>query len=513
MSLDARAAPRVAEQLLDLRERRGDGAGAARVLEVAFSHNPSNARLRDRLVAHYEEQGQWPHAAAALRRALEASPKDRTLLVKLLGAYQRSGAHGDIVRTLDAALAARPQDAELLVLRATAREHAGDVDGALTDLEAACSVDTRRLGALAELLGRAASREGDPAVGAHALRLAEVLVRLNRPSEARAALERLRARGPRSAETLRRIALVASEAQDWGAAADAYRDLVAIDDAARTPEAVLSLASALLAAHERAGRVEEAQRLLARPLDELARDPAHGPDVERLREAVGDWKGLSELLVLRAERQLEGDEKVALLTRAARLRLDKDHDPAGALAMIERGRAAAPASLELSLLWARAQTALGRPDEALAVLGEAVSRGRIPRPTLAALHLEVAKAHLSVDGIVEAWRALKSAFAADPRDGEISMMLGLLSIDLEDQTTAERALMSVTTASSRVDAGTRALAFFHLARMAHEKHDTTKARLLATKAAEGDPKNQAVRRLLEQLSAPSSRRASEHGAQ
>jgi tetratricopeptide (TPR) repeat protein len=323
----------------------------------------------------------------------------------------------------------------------------------------------------------------------------------------------LRARGPRGAEALHRIALVASGAQDWGAAADAYRDLVAIDDETRTPEAVLSLASALLGAHERAGRVEEARRLLVRSLDELARDPAYAPDVERLREAVGDWKGLAELLVQRAERQPEGDEKVALLTRAARLRLEQGKDPGGALAVIERARSAAPANVELSMLRARAQVVLGRPGEALAVLGEVLARGRLPRPMLAALHLEVAKAHLSVDRIVEAWRALKSAFPADPRDGEIALMLGLLSIDLEDEATAERALMSVTTASSRVDAGTRALAFFHLARMAHDKHDTTKARLLATKAAEADPKNQAVRRLLERLAAPSSRRPSERGAQ
>ena len=203
------------------------------------------SELRERLVAHYEEQGQWPHAAAALRRAVEASPKDRALLVKLVGAYQRSGAHGDVLRTLDVALAGRPRDAELLALRATAREQGGDVDGALIDLEAACAVDARRLGALADLLGRAASRLGHPAADAVTLRLAEVLARLNRPSEARAALERLRARGPRGAEALHRIALLASAAQDWGAAADAYRDLVSIDDKARTPEAVLSLASAL----------------------------------------------------------------------------------------------------------------------------------------------------------------------------------------------------------------------------------------------------------------------------
>jgi hypothetical protein len=111
----------------------------------------------------------------------------------------------------------------------------------------------------------------------------------------------------------------------------------------------------------------------------------------------------------------------------------------------------------------------------------------------------VAKAHLSVDRLVEAWHALRSAFSADRRDGDIALMLGLLSVDLEDDQTAERALTAVTKMTSRVDASSRALAFYHLARMAYVRGETTKARLLATKAVEGDRHHKAARVLLDKL--------------
>jgi hypothetical protein len=109
----------------------------------------------------------------------------------------------------------------------------------------------------------------------------------------------------------------------------------------------------------------------------------------------------------------------------------------------------------------------------------------------------MAKAHLSVDGLVEAWNALKAAFSAEPRDGEIALTLGLLSVDLDEGQMAERALMAVTKMKSPGDPSSKAVAFYHLARMAYLKGDTAKARLLATKAAEGQ--HNVARRLLEKI--------------
>jgi tetratricopeptide (TPR) repeat protein len=499
MALDAEVAPRLAKRLFELRERQGDHAGAARALEVAFASDPTNGELRDRLVAHCEEQGQWALAARTLRRAIDAAPKQRGLMARLAVAYRRAGDHQALLSTLDDALATRPRDAELLGLRAETREESGDIAGAVADLEIACSFDPKRLAALLELLERIASREGAAANDQYLLRMADILTRLKRPKEARNALERLRARNPNHREALQGIAQAAAAVQDWNGAAEAYGALMSLPSAGEPPDSILRVASALVDAHRHAGHAAEALRPLARALDALPDDPTLWPEVERLSEAAGDWERLASIQLRRAEQQPDGEEKVALLMRAARLRIEQGNSPARALPVIEQIRSMAPGNVEASLLYAQARVALGRPDEALAVLGDALASKRLPQGQLAAIHLQAAKAHLSVDGLVEASHALKSAFAADPRDGEVAMMLGLLSVDLEDDKTAERALTLVTKMKSRVDPKAKALAYYYLARMAYEKGEMAKARLLATKAAEGDREQMFARRLLEKL--------------
>jgi predicted Zn-dependent protease len=495
MTLDAGVAPRLAKTLFELRERQGDHAGAARALEAVFSSDPANEEFRDRLVAHWERQGQWALAAQTLRRAIEATPKEKALVIRLAAAYRRAGDRERLVSTLDAALATRPRDAELLGLRAEAREDSGDIAGAVADLEAACSVDTKRLGALLDLLERIASR-GD-ADDQYLLRMAHVLSRLQRPKEARAALERLRARNPNHREALDGIAEAATADEDWNGAAEAYSALVGLLGEDEPTESFLRVASALVDVHQRAGKAAEARGPLARALEALTRDPSHWPDVERLSEAVGDWERLAGIQLRRAEQQPDDEQKAALRMRAARLLLEQGKSPARALPVIEQVRSMAKDSVEASLLWARAQVALGRSAEALVVLGEVVARRRVPQTQLAAVHLQMAKAHLAVDALVEAWHALKSAFSAEPRDGEIALTLGLLSLDLEDWQTAERALTAVTKTKS--PANSKALAFYHLARLAYVKGERAKARLLATKAVEVDGQQEVARRLLEKI--------------
>ncbi|MGH7732746.1 MAG: hypothetical protein ACREOE_03350 [Gemmatimonadales bacterium] len=95
-----------------------------------------------------------------------------------------------------------------------------------------------------------------------------------------------------------------------------------------------------------------------------------------------------------------------------------------------------------------------------------------------------------------AWNALKAAFVADARHGEVALLLGLLSLDLEDGKTAERALTAVSKMTSRVEPAQKGLALFHLARLAQAKGDVAKARLLATRALENDPAQHGARRLL-----------------
>jgi tetratricopeptide (TPR) repeat protein len=479
MTVDPEASAHLAPRLVELRDKQGDRPGLARALEAGFAVDPANPALRARLIDHYGQRQDWGHAAAALKRAL------------------------------DTAIAARPKDAELMALRAIAREGVGDVDGAMADLENASTVDSQFTKELMELLTRIVHVEGHPPAESHVLRLADLLIRLGRPKEARAELGHLKADSPNRREALRRIARAAVAEGDWNAAADAYHELLLAAEKDDSRDEVLQVASALVEVYEHAGRAEEAGALLQRTFDALADTPTLWPNLERLCEALGDYTRLALLLLKRADSLEASDEKVALWLRAARLSLEQGSDPSRALTVLERARSAAPDSVDVALVWARAQVALGRTQDAIAVLGEAVERSRGSRSQLASVYLEMAKAHLAADELVEAAEALKSAFAADWRTGDTAVLLGLVALDLGDEKTAERALMALTTMPTRKEPGhgaVKAIAFYHLASMAYAKGDLHKAKLLATKAASGDPAHDGARGLLERLSVETGRR-------
>lgn len=161
----------------------------------------------------------------------------------------------------------------------------------------------------------------------------------------------------------------------------------------------------------------------------------------------------------------------------------------------------------LCVLWARAQVAMGHAHQALSALYDAAERNGGKRsPLLASIYLEIGRAHLAVDEIVEAFSALESGFEVDARAGDIAMLLGLVALDLGDEKTAQRALSSVTTLPSPTeaqgpgaDASAKATAFYHLASLASAKGDLAKARRLVSKAIDTDPGQAPARALLSRL--------------
>jgi tetratricopeptide (TPR) repeat protein len=499
LSLDPRAAAEIAPRLVALRDAEGDRAGAARALEAAFDVDPTSASIRDRLVDHYEQEQRWDRAADVLRRGIAATPDDRALLRRWLEVLGRAGAHDDVRRAVDAALLRHPNDAELLAARASARERVGDVDGAVVDLEAASAGDSRLLHPLLDLLLRVVAGGTTAGDGAHVLRLADLLIRFGRPKEARVHLERLHARSPGRRDVLRKIAFAASAERDWDAAGGAYVELLRLAERDDARDEVARVAIALVGAYEKAGRIEHARAVLRPTLEAWMARGDGSAELERLSEAVGDFEGLAHALVRRAEANPNPAEKQALLLRAARLELDHGGDPAHALSVLEQARAAGSDHLDVTILWARAQVTLGQVDVALAALSEAAERSRNSRQELAIIQLEMGRAYLAVDDLAEAHEALKAAFASDWRAGDLAMLLGLVSLDLGDDKTAERALIAVTTMPPRrdvADGPVKALAFYHLASMAYGRGEVAKAKLLATKAAGGDPSAQAAARVL-----------------
>jgi len=299
----------------------------------------------------------------------------------------------------------------------------------------------------------------------------------------------------------------AETSEAFEAAARAYRRLLLVAERNSSREDLVRIAVAAADASARGGGLAEVRHALVRVADVVSESPALAPDLERLCRAIGDWTRLAGSLASRAAKEVRPKEKTDLLLQAARLLLEESADAASALRVIELARATTPESVDAQLLWARAKLALGHAKEALDVLYEAAGRiGATPSPELAAVQLEIGRAHLAVDEVVEAFTALEFGFDVDPHAGDIAILLGLVAHDLDDHSTAERAFTAVTTMPPRErdsgpssDGTSRAIAFYHLASLAFSDGEIAKAREFASSALKADPGHLGARSLIEAI--------------
>jgi tetratricopeptide (TPR) repeat protein len=294
---------------------------------------------------------------------------------------------------------------------------------------------------------------------------------------------------------LERMASLAVDDGAWDRAGAIYARMMRAWAPTQGTGSLVRAASRLLEACERAGRPGDARE----PLEDALRRASGHAEIERALERVykltSDWTALAALLAARAERVSEVTEKAALLLRAATILVDHAGDPSAALPWIEQARKAHPESLEANLLWAKLLKASGRTREALGALEDAVSRARGKRsPALAGVYLEMGRAYLAGDDLVEAFDALKSGFAIDWHCGELALLLGLLALDMGDDKIAERALLAVAMAAPRKEGSSagatdseKLTAYHHLAALAQAQGDLVKARRWADRAANDEP--------------------------
>ena len=227
--------------------------------------------------------------------------------------------------------------------------------------------------------------------------MTDLLLGAKRTDLARAALEGLFRRSPNHAEGLKRAAALASADGDWQAAISADRRLLGIIDSDPTELSAVTLA--LADACDRAGRPDDARHELERALEKLPENAELAQKLERLYIASGDSGRLAELLVTRVEQQPDRAAKLRLLLRAAKLLSADRADLPRALEVVELALAVDSQSIDAQLLMARIEVLSERPAEALTVLEQAQSAMRGNRTPLAAtVQLEIAKAHLAMDG-------------------------------------------------------------------------------------------------------------------
>jgi tetratricopeptide (TPR) repeat protein len=131
-------------------------------------------------------------------------------------------------------------------------------------------------------------------------------------------------------------------------------------------------------------------------------------------------------------------------------------------------------------------------------------RGRRAR-ALAAVHRRLARLDLAAGNHAAALVALTRAFDNDAQNAQLALELGTLAVELELTEPATRAFRAVTLMKAvpgSLEAATpalRALAYYHLGRMAYLQGDKRKARLMVDKAVADNPTLEAAQELLEQL--------------
>ncbi|WP_437925061.1 tetratricopeptide repeat protein [Sorangium sp. So ce291] len=477
--------------------------------------------LRDRA-------GDAAAAAELLERALRIAPGDRDVLLALIDACSAVGEHARAARALTATLEASPDDPWLYRARAEVHGALGQGDRALADLERAYALGgaeyARELVAgLERALERTSSAasarpaeveaaSAEPAVDgsgpvtprALRLRLAEILARSGDLERARAHLGDLLHADSKDRAALKSLAGLEESAERWDAASAVYRRLIALEEG----DALVATALRLAGACSRAGHLGDARGGLERALRAAPGNAAIRDRLRALYAEIGASRELAAITLEDAAAASDVAGRFALLVSAGRLLLDVG-DAAQAAPVLREARSLRPQDHEVALLLVDALTAAGSPKEARAVTAEliAANKGRRSR-LLGAVYHRLARIEDAEGNARESLTALSRALENDPQNGELAMELGEAALGLGEQDIAARAYRAVTLmkiAPEPAEGGTtlaaRALAYYHLGAMALAAGDRRKARLMLDKSVSEDASLEVARALLDELRA------------
>lgn len=497
------AAVEIALRLLTLRTEQADEPAAQRALELGFVASPTTAELRDPLLERYAAGEDWAGAARVLREAVRVVPDDRELLGRLIEAHQRAGeseAALEVLGELPEELADAP---DVNRARAALLSDVGRDDEAVAALERAFLVDPDAAYDLVAALDRAVARAEADSARTLGLRLAEVLVQSGDVDGARLRLVELGKQLPKDSELVRRLAELEAGAERWDAASMAYRKLIAIEEGEALTDAALALADAC----ERAGRFGDARGGLERAHKLAPSEPRLRERLRALYEAIGDNRELAQFVLDEAANEQQVTRKFELLLQAGNLLLMPDGEPARALEVLEVARGISPDSVDGAVLSARAYAAVGRAEEAMALLSEVIAgyRGRRSKE-LGPIYREISRIQLAEGFLSDALGSLTKAFEMDMKNGVLAMELGQLALDMDELEVAGRAFRGVTMLrpgdeedGEAVSVEMKAHAQYQLALLAQRAGDPRRARVLASKALSDNPEHDLARQLLAEL--------------
>jgi tetratricopeptide (TPR) repeat protein len=492
----------LAVRLVALRVREGDAGTIDRALEMACATNPLDGGTREQLVARSVERGDWGRVAEVLFRAFKADTRDLPLLLRAAEAFEKGGQPERAVEAL-AAYGDDTDQPDLHLERARLFVMLGAHGAAIDAFRAAQEAGVRAKDLIAALDAAVEASGGDAAAD-YTLSLVGVLESVGETTTARECLSGLLKEHPRHRDALRRLASICAAEARWDETAATYRRLIPLEEGDDLVGAAMNLADAC----EQSGRLADARGGLERALVALPENAELRARLRQIYERTGATRELADLLVREARSQSDKAVRAGLLTRAAELLLERN-EHSKAIAVLEDVRQESPENILGAVLFARALAATGTPQDAMAALQEVVTlhRGRRYRD-LSLVHREISTIHLEAGDLSQALDALSKAFELDMRNGELAMQLGHLALDVDDKDTASKALRAVTMmklrqhgATEGASAESKAVAYYHLGRIAQAEGDIRKARLMASKAVGENPGHVEAQELLKELKA------------
>jgi tetratricopeptide (TPR) repeat protein len=534
--------------LASLREQQSDESGVERAYELGYKRNPDSATLRDRLLEWYRVREQWSPlaellatcalrevdgeqmvatlqeaaaiyderlgdaagAADVLVRGLDREPMSLGLLEPACEYLVTAGRPDEAMTLLDTTLADERHSDESLALvyhlraavRARADEHNLEaIIDAIADLEMAGTIGgTDLVEDLATLLMRQqqlAERQGQENAEQDALvRLSQLLPGLNQNAELLAMLQSFCGRYPHNITLRAKWAEVAFDEANWGAAVQAYSELIPLLQGEAQIPAVLRLTHAAIQGGSPLLAKQELERLsVANPEDESL-----SVALRQMYQAAGAHDELAQMLLHRANATTNQETRFALLRDAGELFLASAEPHPQTIPTLQTALELAPGDHRTTLALAKAHTRLDAVGPACAVLENAIkNHGKKRSLELSELQYamsEVAKAAGDYEGQL-AW--LDAAMQSDRRNGAYASELAVLAMERDDLEMATKALQLVTLLKEDGPMS-RAEAYLRQATIAVRKGDDRKAVLLAKRAMSADPNYEPARKFVEKHS-------------
>jgi len=495
------AAAALARELLALREKVQDPAGAERALELGVQACPADLELCEELAQRYADRGDNTRVVELLERAIAEHPDDRGLLHQLLGALRSAGQTERGLTVSDHFLRYHPEDLGLRRVRAALLSELSRDAEAVAELQQVHALDASTLPELVAALTRALER----AEANDDLRLLfELCDLLEQSGDATAARQQLSdfARNVRPEfSVLSRLARLEERAGNSKGAQLAFLELSERADGPELAEVALSLARLSL----ELGEPQQARAALERAFEQ---EPQHQGVRRALAEALeaeGAHARLSDLLLAEAD-ALAGQERWTALLRAGELLLNAD-EPERAAAALEPLHSESPDNLDAVALLARAYTRSTRLDLALSLLTQVLEQNRGKRSRgISNLFEEKANVHLEEGFLTDALSSLNKAFELDPKNARLAARLGRLAFEADENDLAQKVFRSVAIMKTAdVDgpdgarAETKADANYVLAMLALRAQDPRKARILVTKALSENPEHAGAKALVAEI--------------